>query len=171
MRAPELARMRPPVLHLFLMISPYAPYLLALTAVAAMTAWAAPGKPQKQFLNKGPKPPGYTHVVVSPPGKTVYISGQGGTDPQGKLPPDFATQAKYTFEHLSQCLKLAGAKWEDVVKINYFISDMANTGELRRIRAQYLNMENPPAATLVQVVLSPGLLLEVEAVAIIPDSK
>ncbi len=136
-----------------------------------MAASAASGKSQKQFLNKGPKPPGYTHVVVSPPGKTVYISGQGGTDPEGKLPPDFATQAKYTFEHLTECLKLAGAKWEDVVKINYFISDMANTAELRSIRAQYLNMENPPAATLVQVVLSKGLLLEVEAVAIIPDRK
>jgi hypothetical protein len=30
-------------------------------------------------------------------------------------------------------------------------------------------MANPPAATLVQAGLSPGLLLEVEAVAIVPE--
>ena len=147
----------------------YAPYLLALTAVAFLAVSAAPSKARKQFLNPGEKPPGYTHVVVSPPGKMIFISGQGGTGTDGKMPADFASQAKNTFEHIGKCLTLAGAHFEDLVKINYYVTDMANTAELRRIRAQYLNMENPPAATLVQTGLGKGLLLEVEAVAIIPE--
>lgn len=117
---------------------------------------------QKQFINhNGQKPPGYTLVVTSTgPGKMIFISGRGGTG------SDFATQATKTFEELKRCLESAGASFKDVVKINYFVKDLSNTEELRRVRAKYLDMENPPAATLVQVGLGPGLLLEVEAIAI-----
>ena len=152
-----------------LMISSYVPYVAALAAVAFLAVSAGSTKSRKQFLNHGAKPPGYTHVVVSPPGRMVFISGQGGSGADGKMPADFAAQAKNTFENIGKCLALAGARFDDLVKVNYFVTDMANTAELRRIRAQYLNMENPPAATLVQTGLGAGLLLEVEAVAIIPD--
>ena len=125
--------------------------------------------PAKQFLNLGgAKPPGFTHVVTSPPGKMVFISGQGGAAADGTMPPDFSAQAKNTFENIRRCLELAGANFNDVVKINYYVTSMENTAELRRVRAQYLNMANPPAATLVQAGLGSGLLLEVEAIAIVP---
>ncbi|MEX2262464.1 MAG: RidA family protein [Bryobacteraceae bacterium] len=130
-----------------------------------------PQKKAKEFLNpigKG-KPPGYTRVVTSPPGKMVFVSGTAGSDAEGKMPPDFSAQAKNTFENLGRCLAAAGAKWSDVVKINYFISDMANTAELRKVRANYLNMENPPAATLVQAGIGKGVLLEVELIAIVTE--
>jgi len=136
-----------------------------------LSSIAMPAKKiNKQFLNVGgKKPPGYTHVVKSPPGTMIFISGQGGSAADGTMPPDFSAQARNTFENLKRCLTLAGASFKDVVKINYFVTDMANTNELRRVRAEYLDMNQPPAATLVQAGLSAGLLLEVEAVAIIPD--
>jgi enamine deaminase RidA (YjgF/YER057c/UK114 family) len=144
---------------------------IVLASILLTSGFAKPMKSTtKQFLNlDGQKPPGYTHVVTSPPGKMIFISGRGGTGKDGKMPPDFATQATNTFEDLKRCLAAAGATFKDVVKINYFVTDMANTTELRRIRAQYLNMENPPAATLVQAGLGAGLLLEVEAIAIVPE--
>lgn len=124
----------------------------------------------KKFLNlEGQKPPGYTHVVTSPPGRMIFISGRGGVGKDGVMPPSFGQQATNTFEDLKRCLALAGATFKDVVKINYFVKDLSYTGELRRIRSQYLNMDAPPAATLVQAGLSEGLLLEVEAVAIVPE--
>ena len=129
-----------------------------------------PKKSAKQFLNVGGKrPPGYTQVVTSPPGRMVYVSGQGGTSDDGKMPPDFNTQARNTFESLKRCLALAGASFKDVVKINYFVTDMGNTAELRRVRSEYLDMERPPASTLVQSGLGTGMLLEVEVVAIVPE--
>ena len=124
----------------------------------------------KEFLNVGgKKPPGYTHVVKSPPGTMVFISGQGGAAPDGTMPADFSSQAKNTFENLKRCLTLAGASFKDVVKINYFVTDLSHTAELRKVRSAYLDMNQPPASTLVQSGLTTGLLLEVEAIAIIPE--
>jgi enamine deaminase RidA (YjgF/YER057c/UK114 family) len=145
--------------------------MAALAAGLILSSVAIPAKKMsKQFLNVGgKKPPGYTHVVKSPPGTMVFISGQGGTAPDGTMPSEFGAQARNTFENLKRCLELAGASFKDVVKINYFVTDMANTEELRRVRAGYLNMEQPPAATLVQSGLGKGLLVEIEAIAIIPD--
>lgn len=122
----------------------------------------------KQFLNVGGhQPPGYTHVVTSAPGKMIFISGRGGAAANGSLPADFETQAKNTFEDLQRCLNLAGATFKDVVKINYYVTDLANTTKLRTIRAGYLDMSHPPAATLVQAGLGGGALVEIEAIAMV----
>ena len=144
--------------------------LVSSFLLMAMATSQTPKIMRKQFLNlDGQKPPGYTHVVTSPPGRTIYISGRAGAAKDGTMPRDFATQAKNTFEDLKRCLALGGATFHDVVKINYFVTDLKNTAELRRIRAEYLNMEAPPAATLVQAGLGEGLLLEVEAIAVVPE--
>ena len=125
-------------------------------------------KIEKQFLNlEGKRPPGYSHVVTSAPGKMIFISGRGGVDKNGNLPADFELQAKNTFEDLKRCLSLAGATFKDVVKINYYVTDLANTQKLRSVRAGYLDAQNPPAATLVQAGLSGNALVEIEAVAIV----
>jgi enamine deaminase RidA (YjgF/YER057c/UK114 family) len=139
-----------------------------LTAIGVMLVFAMPAqRPAKQFLNPDglPKTAGYTHVVTSRPGRMVFISGQGGSS-GGQMPKDFTTQAENTFRNIGTCLAAAGAKFEDIVKINYYVTDLANTQELRRVRAKYLNQQNPPASTLVQAGLGAGLLLEVEAIAI-----
>ena len=83
----------------------------------------------KQFLNLDDKqPPGYTHVVTSAPGKMIFISGRGGAAHDGKMPEDFKTQAKNTFEDLKRCLALAGASFKDVVKINYYVTNLEILG-------------------------------------------
>jgi enamine deaminase RidA (YjgF/YER057c/UK114 family) len=147
--------------------------IVALSFACGMIAGMSAGpvsKTAKQFLNlDGKQPPGYTHVVTSAPGKMIFISGRGGVAHDGKMPADFNTQAKNTFEDLKRCLALAGASFKDVVKINYYVTDLANTGELRSIRAGYLDMEHPPAATLVQAGLGGGALVEIEAIAMIPQ--
>ena len=145
--------------------------IIGLLTCVGVLGWAAtPGKESKQFLNPGgEKPPGYTEVVSSPPGRMIFISGQGGTDSKGNLPPDFASQARNTFLNIRRCLELAGGKFEDIVKINYYVTDMGQTSKLREVRAKFLNMEAPPASTLVQVKLGGKWLLEVEAIAVVPD--
>ena len=143
-------------------------FLSFACGIIAATFAGPLSKPAKRFLNLGGKqPPGYTHVVTSAPGKMIFISGRGGVAHDGKMPADFETQAKNTFEDLKRCLDLAGASFKDVVKINYYVTDLANTAKLRTIRARYLDMAHPPAATLVQAGLGGNGLVEIEAVAMV----
>jgi enamine deaminase RidA (YjgF/YER057c/UK114 family) len=117
----------------------------------------------KEFLNTGAKPSGFTQVVTAAPGKIVFVSGASGPG------TDFETQARNTFESLKGRLALAGATFQDVVKINYYLADISHTAELRKVRAQYLDTDHPPAATLVQAALgSKTTMLEVEAIAMVP---
>jgi enamine deaminase RidA (YjgF/YER057c/UK114 family) len=119
----------------------------------------------RQYLNlDGAKPPGYTHVVATPPGRLVFVSGRGDT-----ASTDFALQCEATFEDLGRCLALAGATFKDVVKINYYVTDLANLAALREIRSRYLDMDSPPASTLVQAGLIPPLLVEIECVAVVHE--
>jgi len=149
---------------------PYRAALIILTTAGILAAGPA-RKPKKQFLNPQgvPKPTGYTQVVSTGAGRIIFISGQGGAAPDGQMPDDFAAQTKNTFENIGRCLAAAGAKFDDIVKINYYVTDMAYTAELRRIRAGYLNQATPPASTLVQVGLGKSLKVEIEVVAVVPE--
>ncbi len=77
---------------------------LAMTG-GLMASGALSQQPAKKFLNlEGSKPPGYTHVVTSRPGRMIFISGQGGSARDGKMPSDFSSQTKNTFENIGRCL-------------------------------------------------------------------
>ena len=126
---------------------------------------------EKTFMNLPhlPKPEGYTHVVTATSGKTIYLSGQGGAGEDGKLPDDFTTQAENTFKNIQKCLEMAGATFNDVVKMNYYLVDVGDLAQVRDIRSRYINMETPPASTLVQAPLIGNLLIEVDVVAVVPE--
>ncbi len=118
------------------------------------------------------KPTGYTHVVKSGPGRTIYISGQIAFDRDGKVAGagDFRTQTIRVFENLKAALAAAGATFDHVVKVTTFMTDMKNAPILREVRAGYFGT-NPPAGTLVEIsaLVVPELMIEIEAVAVVPD--
>src|SRR5262247_317992 len=92
------------------------------------------------------KPTGYTHVVeVTGPAKTIYISGQIAFDKDGKLvgAGDMKAQAEQVFKNLQAALSAAGAKFSDVVKMNTFITDMAQAPAVREVRARYFGETTP----------------------------
>jgi len=119
-------------------------------------------------------PPGYSHAVVVNSGKLIYIAGQVGLDKQGKMigKSDFRAQAARAFENLRTALAAAGAKPENLVKLNYFVVglDHEKLLTLRELRSSFVNKEHPPAATLIGVaaLFSDEAQIEIEAVAVIP---
>jgi 2-iminobutanoate/2-iminopropanoate deaminase len=118
------------------------------------------------------RPTGYTHVVEVHRGKTVYISGQVAFDVSGNLvgKGDFKAQARQVLENLKAALAAAGATFENIVKVNTYVTDMSHIQVLRELRAGDFGA-NPPASTLVEVVrlALPDLMIEIEAVAVVPD--
>jgi len=119
------------------------------------------------------KPTGYTHVVEPTAGRTVYISGQIAFDKDGKVvgPGDFRAQTVQVFENLKTALAAAGASFEHVVKVTTFVTDIRNAPTLREVRADYFR-KNPPASTLVEIraLVVPELMLEIEAIAVVPEA-
>ncbi len=121
------------------------------------------------------KPPTYTQVVeITGPARTVYISGQLGTDRDGKVvgaPGDFRAQAVQVFENLTAALAAVGAGFEHVVKLNSYLADIAHLPILREVRAGYLAAGKLPASTTLGGFrfAREGALLEVEAVAMLPE--
>lgn len=119
------------------------------------------------------KPTGYTHVVDVPAGaRTLYLSGQIALDAKGNLvgAGDFAAQAEQVFANIDTALKASGASFRNVVKLNMYVTDMTQLKALRAARDKYVDVRHPPASTLVEVskLGREGLLLEVEATAVVP---
>jgi enamine deaminase RidA (YjgF/YER057c/UK114 family) len=121
------------------------------------------------------KPSGYTHVVeAASPSRIVYIAGQLGLDLDNKIvgaPGDFRAQAEQTFVNLKNALSAAGAGFEHVVKLNNYLVDMAHLGIFREVRDRHIDVSAPPASTTIAIsgLARPGALIEVEAVAVIPE--
>jgi reactive intermediate/imine deaminase len=126
----------------------------------------------KRFLNPESlsAPFGYSHVVDSPVDRIVYVSGQVPLDSDGQLvgEGDFEAQARQVFENLTRALQAAGVAWSDVVKLNYFLTDVTQITAVRTIRDEYVDTKRPPASTLVQVngLFRPEVMVEIEAVAV-----
>lgn len=115
---------------------------------------------------------GYSQVVTGR-GRLVVVSGQIAQDEHGDLvgPGDPAAQARQVFENLRHCLAHAGAGFDDVVKLTFFVLDVAHLPALREARDAVIDTAKPPASTAVQVagLFAPGYLLEVEAWALTDD--
>ena len=72
-------------------------------------------------------------VEITGPGRIVYIAGQLGLKPDGKIAGDFRAQAVQAFENLKAALAAVGATFDDVVKLNNYLVDItANLADLPR---------------------------------------
>src|SRR5262249_44131983 len=131
----------------------------------------------KQFLNPATLNPtnGFTHVVTATSGKMIHVSGQVSVNEKAEVvgKGDMRAQTERVFENLAACLAAAGATFNDVVKITYFVVGLKpeHVPIIREIRGKYLNREKPPASTLVGVaaLVVPDWLIEVELIAVVPE--
>ncbi|MEV8124226.1 RidA family protein [Streptomyces sp. NPDC085944] len=112
----------------------------------------------------------YTHVVLGT-GRFVAVSGQLALDEDGQVvgEGDPAAQARQVFENLRRCLASAGATFDDVVKLTFFVTDMAHMAAIRTARAEHIPDDRLPAASAVQVgaLVRPEFFMEIEAFAVV----
>jgi len=134
--------------------------LLAFTATGAVAAppeyFPAPAR-QRQPA------PFSTAVRV---GEVLYLSGQIGVAPDGKLPDTFEAQAKQTMENIGATLKARGLGFGDVFKCTVFIADMKNWPAFNAVYVPYFPAGKLPARSAVGVNgLALGAQLELECQA------
>ncbi|BAB72724.1 RidA family protein [Anabaena sp. FACHB-709] len=119
---------------------------------------------------------GYSHIAVTPARtRTVYISGQFGSDLYGRLvSTEFEPQLVRAFQNLRFALDAVGAKPSDVVKTTVLIVDHTEDKLIPLGREiQNLWPFRPPANTLIPVprLALNGMLFEIDAYAVIPENR
>jgi 2-iminobutanoate/2-iminopropanoate deaminase len=111
----------------------------------------------------------YTDAVRA--GGLLFLSGIVPVDAEGNLVgADVVEQARQVFRNMELVLKAAGCGFEDVVKVTHFLLDVNDRAAINPVRQELFGQARP-ASTLVEVssLAVPGALLEIEAVAAIPD--
>jgi 2-iminobutanoate/2-iminopropanoate deaminase len=111
-----------------------------------------------------PRPAGpYSHVVGV--GGLHFTSGQAGADSEGRLASGIAAQSKQCFANLLTAVAAAGATERDVVKVNVYLTDVADFAAMNDVYAATFTAPYP-ARTTVYVTLPPGMRIEADVVAL-----
>ncbi len=105
-------------------------------------------------------------------GDQVYIAGQGPISPETKqiTGDTFEEQVELTFRNLASALESAGCTLDDCVKLNVYLTDLANFERFNAIYKTKFN-EPYPARTTVQAVLWHHLQVEIDAIAVRGSGK
>lgn len=121
------------------------------------------------------QPTAYSHIAeVQSGGRLVFLSGQVSQDTKGNVvgKGDIRAQTRQVFANLKAALEAVGADWSNIVKMNTYLTDAANITPYREVREEILaNVKPRPASTaaVVSKLFGDDWLLEIEAVAVIPD--
>ena len=117
-----------------------------------------------------PKPLGdYSQAWTVTGAKLIFVAGQVSVDMSGNpvVSGDIALQTRTVIENLKKVLEGAGASLADVIKLNTYVTNMAEyLGKAGAIRRDYFPQDFP-ASTLVEVksLAHPEFMVEIEAIA------
>ncbi|MBS3977434.1 MAG: RidA family protein [Syntrophomonadaceae bacterium] len=101
----------------------------------------------------------------------VFTSGQIALNPvSGNIVgEDVAAQTAQVLENLQEVLLAAGASLNTVIKTTVFLQDMGKFTEFNSVYARYFKEPFPSRSTIEAAALPKGALVEIEAVAYIPE--
>jgi enamine deaminase RidA (YjgF/YER057c/UK114 family) len=138
--------------------------ILALSLIAGFSAQAL----SAEYLqgNERQKSRAYSPAVITEGGRIVWLAGQTGGNTG-----DFETQAREAFHQIDLTLKRAGGSLADMVTMTVFINDPRNGDRLTELRREIFPSGRYPGSALITVsnFAVPGILIEVQGVAVIGD--
>jgi 2-aminomuconate deaminase len=131
-----------------------------------------------------PKPVGaYPHARRV--GNLLFLSGVGPRDPATNAIPgnvynadgtlaacDIAAQCRQVFANVRAVLEAAGARWEDLVDVTVFLTDMARDfAAYNKIYAEYFTTAQPCRTTLGITALPTPIAIELKCIAVLPENR
>ena len=135
--------------------------------IMSSAADSAPSRPTvehfgRPVLNGQPLP--FSDAVRV--GDVLYLSGQLGIGPDGKLPDGIEGQTKQALENIGAILKRAGLGYGDVFHCTAMLGDMANWPAMNKVYVTYFPEGKRPARSAFGANgLALGALIELECQA------
>jgi 2-iminobutanoate/2-iminopropanoate deaminase len=122
------------------------------------------------LADKAPKPIGpYSQAIIAK-GTFIYLSGQIALKPDGTMAEnDIEKQTRLVFENMSAVLHSAGLTFDNIVKTTVMLKDLNDFAKMNTIYAEYFKVDPPARATFQVARLPKDAMIEIEAVAVIPE--
>lgn len=108
----------------------------------------------------------YSQAVAA--GDTVYVSGQIPLAPATMelVSEAFEPQVRQVLDNVSAVVRAAGASLDDVVKLNVFLTDLANFQTVNEVMSEYFEAPYPARAAIGVAALPRGARVEMDAVLV-----
>ena len=121
------------------------------------------------YSAKAPKPLGvYSQGVVG--GGLIFISGQLPINPKTSefVEQDIKKQTRQVFKNIEKILAIEGAGLKDILKISAFLRSLDNFREMNEVFQEFFSLEPPARTTIIVKKFPPGVLIEIDAIALKP---
>lgn len=111
----------------------------------------------------------YSQAIKS--GTTVYLSGQIPLVPETMqvISEDFAEQANQVFKNIQAVCEAADGTTNHLVKVNIFLTDLANFATVNEIMSQYFKQPYPARAAVQVSALPKGVQIEIDGIMELPE--
>lgn len=114
--------------------------------------------------------PYFAQGVIMPAGRTVYVGGQNGTDSSGELLDGVEAQTAQAMRNVLSVLAAAGSGPEHVTRLGiYLVNGVDAQAGFAASQAVWGHHRTAITVLTVAGLARPGALVEIEAVALIPE--
>ena len=107
----------------------------------------------------------------------LFISGTASVNEEGLSihDGDIKAQTRRTFTNITALLEAEGADWHDMVRTTCYLADFRHYDEFNEVRNAFYEeqgLDPLPASTCIEArICRPELLVEIEAIAMIPKER
>ena len=118
------------------------------------------------YSSKAPKPLGpYNQAIQS--GNFLFVSGQIPIDPETNevVRRDISIQTKKVLDNIGFILSTAGYKFEDVIYVTVYLSDINDYTEFNKVYSSYFQTDYPARVVVETSKLPKNVKIELTLVA------
>jgi len=122
---------------------------------------------ERKVVNpKNFKPHGRPYSSSILAGDTLYISGQGSRDTDGKMPEGFEAQVRQSLQNIRDILQGGSMDFENAVWMKVYLTDLSSYAVMNKVYWETIG-KNPPARTVLGVAdLPAGNKVEINCIAV-----